>query len=248
MPHPTIYQRDIEAYGRFTASQIQRLVVPVDAGFRQALRAITARLDAATEALREARQRAAAAAVAAPAPRASRRGRVDPVAAARDLMRRLVEHAASRPGGAALARDVLQGQTLAAVLRGRPAKLADALAHALEVIEQHRRRLPDHDAWAAELRRSREALEPLLRSVRKTRLARRTMTPEVKAARDAWLNTYGAAKLLVECVLRLHGKVSLMPEIFDDLADATRARASTAPAPSSPAPAPRSPADAPAPS
>ena len=60
-------------------------------------------------------------------------------------------------------------------------------------------------------------------SVRKTRLARRTMTPEVKAARAEWLNIYGAAKLLVECVLRLHGKVSLMPQIFDDLADASRA-------------------------
>ncbi|WP_437736673.1 hypothetical protein [Sorangium sp. So ce1335] len=238
MPHPTIYQRDIEAYGRFTSSQIQRLVVPVDAGFRQALRAVVTRLDAATGALIEARRRAAAAAVAAPAPRASRRGRADPVAGARDLMRRLVEHAASRPGGVALARDLLQGRTLATVLRGRPAKLAAALTHALEVIEQDRRRLPDREAWAAELQRSREALEPLLRSVRKTRLARRTMTPEVKAARDAWITTYGAAKLLVECVLRLHGKVSLMPEIFDDLADATRARGATALAPGSPADAP----------
>ncbi|MGK3995274.1 hypothetical protein [Sorangium sp. So ce1024] len=238
MSHPTIYQRDIEAYGRFSASQIQRLVVPVDAGFKQALRAITARLDAATKALLEAKRKAVAAAVATPAPRASRRGRPDPVAAARDLMRRLVELAASRPGGVALAREILKGQTLATVLRGRPAKLADALAHALEVIEQHGRRLPDHDAWAAELQRSREAIEPLLRSVRKTRLARRTMTPEVKAARDEWLNTYAAAKLLVEGVLRLHGKASLMPEIFDDLAPATRASRSTAPAPGAPADAP----------
>ncbi|WP_437691973.1 hypothetical protein [Sorangium sp. So ce176] len=242
MSHPTIYQRDIPEYGRFTASQIQQLVVPVDAGFRQALRAITARLDAATEALREAKLKAIAAAVAPPAPRASKKGQVDPVAAARDLMRRLVEHAASRPRGVALARSLLQGQTLATVLRRRPAALAAALKRALEVVEQNKRRLPDHEAWAAELQRCREALEPLLRSVRKRRLARRAITPEVKAARDAWLNVYGAAKLLVESVLRLHGKASLMPEIFDDLADATRVASRSTP------PAPRSPADAPAPS
>ncbi|WP_437625898.1 hypothetical protein [Sorangium sp. So ce1151] len=241
MSHPYIYQRDIEVYGRFTASQIQELVVPVDAGFKQALRAVAARLDAATDALREATLNATAAAVATSAPGAATKGRVDPVAAGRELMRRLVEHAAARPGGVALARDLLQGQTLTTVLRRRPAKLAAAMAHALEVIEQHRRLLPEHEAWAAEIERARDALEPLTRSVRKSRLARRTMTPEVKAARDEWLNVYGAAKLLVECVLRLHGKVSLMPEIFDDLPKATRA----AVAPINPAP--RSPADVTAP-
>ncbi|WP_437817911.1 hypothetical protein [Sorangium sp. So ce1078] len=217
-----IYQRDIQAYGRFAASQIRTLVLPVDAGFQQALRAITARLDAATEALRNATLEATAAAVAAPASSASRRHRADPAAMGRDLLRRLVEHAAPRPGGVALARDILQGQSLATVLRRRPARLAAALAHAVEVLEQRKRQLPEHEAWVAELKRSRDALEPLLRSVRKTRLARRTMTPEVKAARAEWLNVYGAAKLLVECVLRLHGKASLMPQIFDDLADAPR--------------------------
>ncbi|WP_437290380.1 hypothetical protein [Sorangium sp. So ce406] len=242
MSDPTIYQRDIQEYGRFTASQIQRLVVPVDAGFKQALRAVTARLVAATAALGEAKRDAIAAAVAPPAPRALKRGQVDPVAAARDLMRRLVEHAASRPGGVALARSLLQGQTLATVLRRRPAELAAALTHALEAVEQNERRLPDHEAWAAELQRSREALEPLLRNVRKRRLARRAITPEMKAARDEWLTIYGAAKLLVESVLRLHGKVSLMPEIFEDLADATRVVTRSTP------PAPRSPTDAPAPS
>lgn len=217
-----IYQRDIQAYGRFTASQIRKLVLPVDAGFQQALRAITARLDAATEGLHKAMLEATAAAVTGSASSTSTRGQADPVAEGRDLLRRLVEHAAPRPGGVALARDILQGETLATVLRRRPAKLAAALAHAVEVIEQRHRQLPEHEAWSAELKRSRDALEPLIRSVRKTRLALRTMTPEVKAARAEWLNLYGAAKLLVECVLRLHGKVSLMPQIFDDLADASR--------------------------
>ncbi|WP_437329240.1 hypothetical protein [Sorangium sp. So ce381] len=227
MPDPYIYQRDIETYGRLTASQIRKLVLPVDAGFGSALRTVTARLDAATEALRKATLDATAAPVPPSASRGSRGGRANPVAAGRGLLRRLVEHAASRPNGAALARGLLRGQTLATVLRRRPAALAAALTHAIEVLEQHEGQLPEREAWTADLERSRDALEPLIRSVRKTRLARRTMTPEMKAARDEWITTYGAAKLLVECVLRLHGKTSLMPEIFGDLPRAPRAAAGT---------------------
>ncbi|XXX80529.1 hypothetical protein WMF30_17350 [Sorangium sp. So ce134] len=237
MSNSYIYQRDIQAYGRFTASQIRRLVLPIDAGFQQALRAVAARLDAATEASRKAILEAAAAAVAAPASSASRKRQADPVARGRDVLRRLVEHAAARPGGVALARDLLQGQSLATVLRRRPATLATALDHAIEVLGQRKRQLPGHEAWVAELKRSRDALEPLVRSVRKTRVALRTITPEMKAARADWLNVYGAAKLLVECVLRLHGKVSLMPQIFDDLAGA--GRVSGEPANPAQGPAPR---------
>ncbi|WP_437592699.1 hypothetical protein [Sorangium sp. So ce1000] len=217
MPDPYIYQRDIQTYGRFTASQIQKLVLPVDAGFGTALRTVTARLDAATEALRKATLSATAAPVPPSASRGSRGGRTNPVVVGRGLLRRLVEDAASRPNGVALAREILQGQTLATALRLRPAALAAALTRAIEVVERHKGQLPEHEAWTADLERSRDALDPLIRSVRKTRLARRTMTPAMKAARDEWLTTYGAAKLLVECVLRLHGKTSLMPEIFGDL-------------------------------
>jgi hypothetical protein len=233
-----IYRRDIETYGRFTASQIQRLVLPVDAGFGKALRTVTARLDAATEALRKAMLSATAAPVPTGATRGSRSGRANPVEVGRALLRRLVEQAASRPNGVALARDLLQGQTLATVLRRRPAALAAAMTHAIEVVEQHKGQLPEHEAWAADLERSRDALEPLIKSVRKTRLARRTMTPEVKAARDEWITTYGAAKLLVECVLRLHGKTSLMPEIFGDLPRAPRIAAVPSAARRPPASAP----------
>ncbi|WP_437680582.1 hypothetical protein [Sorangium sp. So ce131] len=214
-----IYQRDIPVFGRSAASQIRKLVLPMDAGFRQALRTMTARLDAATAAVGEAMRNAAAAPPRAPASGRSSKGQHAPVATGRDLMRRLLTYAASRPSGAAVARDILQGQTLAAVLRRRPAELIEVMTQALEALERHKRRLPEHAEWTTAIERSRDALEPLTRSVRKSRLARRAMTPEVKAARDEWLTIYRAAKLLVECVLRLHGKVSLMPQIFDDLAD-----------------------------
>ncbi|AUX41467.1 hypothetical protein SOCE26_028800 [Sorangium cellulosum] len=235
-----IYQRDIPVLGRSAASQIRKLVLPMDAGFKQALRAMAARLDAATAAVGEATLKAAAAPPLTAAPRRSRQGQSDPVATGRDLMRRLVACAASRPSGAALARDLLQGQTLATVLRRRPAKLIEGMTHALEALERHKHRLLEHAAWMTELERSRDALEPLIRSVRKSRLARRAMTPEMKAARAEWLTTYHAAKLLVECVLRLHGKASLMPQIFDDLADEHHVSTPVDPEPTSQTSAPAS--------
>lgn len=49
------------------------------------------------------------------------------------------------------------------------------------------------------------------------------MTPEAQAARAEWLKVYGAAKLVVEAALRLHDKLALLPEVFDDLAEVHRA-------------------------
>lgn len=218
MSDATIYQRDIEAFGRFTAARIRELVVPLDADFKPSLRAMAARLEAATEAVLEATRKADAARAAPATPGRARRRKVDPVAVGRDVMRRLVQHAGARPGGAALTRDLLRQNTLATVLR-RPAELVATMTHALEVLEQQRRRLPDHEAWTAEIERARDAIAPLAKTVRARRLERRTPTPEMQAARAAWLEVYGAAKLLVQCVLRLHGKLSLMPEIFGDLAE-----------------------------
>lgn len=214
-----IDQYETQAYGPFAVSQIEEIVLPLDPAFKKSLAAVAARLTAATEAMGAAMRKAGALETTTYKAGASAGGCADPLAAGRDVMRRLVKYAESRPSGSALAAKILQNQSLSTVLRRRPAKLVGAMTHALGVLEQHKRELPEHKAWAADLKAARDALDALTKSVRKTRLARRAMTPEVRAARAEWLKVYGAAKLLVECVLRLHDKVHLMPEIFDDLAE-----------------------------
>lgn len=217
-----IDQYETQAYGPFAVSQIEELVLPLDADFKKPLAAVARRLAAATEAMGAAMRKAGALEATTFKSGASAGAHADPLAAGRDVMRRLVKYAESRPSGSALAAKILQNQTLTTVLRRRPAKLVGSMTHALGVIEQHKRELPEHKAWAADLKAVRDALDALTKSVRKTRLARRAMTPEVRAARAEWLKVYGAAKLLVECVLRLHDKVHLMPEVFDDLAEVHR--------------------------
>ena len=57
------------------------------------------------------------------------------------------------------------------------------------------------------------------------------MTPEVEQARTRWLQVYGAAKSVVEGVLRLQGRLDLMPHIFYDLAVTGSIRVTEVPPP-----------------
>ena len=144
----------------------------------------------------------------------------------------------SRPDGKAIAAKMLAGQALSTVTRRRPAKLVGALGHAADVVKAHAAALPEAAAWEAELRASQAAIDALDKSVRKSRLDKRALTPEVQPARADWLVVYGAAELVVEGVLRQHGKTAMMPEIFDDLAEVHRVPGVTdGPAPDAPKPA-----------
>jgi hypothetical protein len=206
-------------YGDFAAAQLVALVKGLDPDFDKPVEKMAKRLAAATEAMRAALKKSGDVEVTTYAGAA---GDGDPVASARDVLKRAVRYAESRPQGDAVASAMLQGETLGTVLRRRPAKLIASLDHAIGAVEQHKKKLPEHQHWAAELTQARDALDKLDKAVRKSRVERRAMTPEVQAARAEWLKVYGAAKLLAECVLRLADKAQHMPEVFDDLAEVHR--------------------------
>jgi hypothetical protein len=133
-----------------------------------------------------------------------------------------------------------------AVQRLRPAKLVSALDHALGAVAQHQAKLPEHQEWTVEMTKARDDLAALDQAVRRSRVERRGMTPEVQAARERWLTVYGAAKLFCESVLRQLDKEQLMREVFDDLAEIHRVPGVTdEDKPATPPPAPATPAAAP---
>ncbi|MSP63010.1 MAG: hypothetical protein EXR72_22275 [Myxococcales bacterium] len=68
-----------------------------------------------------------------------------------------------------------------------------------------------------------------MHKVDKARTDRRLMTPELAAARVSWLQTYAAVKCGVESVLRLSGRIDLMPEVFYDLAVPSSTKVTKAP-------------------
>lgn len=216
MSDPYIDQYETLAYGPFAAQQIVSLVVGLDSPFDAALAEGASRITAATLAMDLALKKSGQAEVTT---YQSQDPSDDPLAQARDVIGRVVKYAESRPKGAELAKQILNGSRLSTVQRRRPVKLLGALSHAIATVTQEQAKLAEAPAFLAELTAAKVALEALDQSVRGSRLARRQMTPEVAACRATWLTHYTAAKRLVEAVLRYQGRLELMREVFDDLAE-----------------------------
>jgi hypothetical protein len=220
MADPYIDNLETLSYGPFAVEQIKALVLSLDPDFTHALHIASSRLTAATEAMRAtlAKTGELDAVTYKPA-----EGAPDPLAQGRATLRRFVSYAESREEGEAIVRDVLAGESLGTVVRRRPVKLAGALGHAVDAIAKHGASLPERDHWSAALYAAKAKIDALNTSVRQSRNERRVATPEIAAARAGWLKAYGAAKLIVEAVLRYQDKSALLPEIFDDLAEVHRA-------------------------
>ncbi len=214
-----IDQFEAMGYGNFAVSQIRSVVVGLEKNYDKALQHSATKLKSATGVLAKAVEKAGGQALVTFTGAAEGD---DPIGRAKDLLTRCVRYAQSRTGGDAIASKMLGGQALTTVKRRRPAKLVAVLDQAIKTIQAHKASLDEYKSWLAELTAARDAVSALDAEVRKTRAARREMTPEVQAARANWLKAYGAAKLLVEAVLREKDKLAMMPDVFDDLAEVHR--------------------------
>jgi hypothetical protein len=119
---------------------------------------VTSKLTAATQGVSAALEKAGAVNVTTFKPKS---GAADPVAAARDVLRRAAKYAESRPGGEAIASAILGRETLSTILRRRPAKLVGSLNTALSAIAKHKSKLPEHKAWTEEIAAARDTLDAL---------------------------------------------------------------------------------------
>ncbi|MRG95541.1 hypothetical protein [Polyangium spumosum] len=225
-----IDQYETIAYGGFAVSQILALVVGLDPELDPMIKVAATRLASETDAMKAALEKAGAIEIV------TYESKADVVAAGRTLLRRLVRYAESRPNGDAIANDILQGETLTTILRRRPVKLAAALNHASTAVEKYKASLPEHATWSADLLVVRDALSSLNEGVRRARIDRHQMTPEVASARASWLRRYTATKSIIEGVLRPLDRVSMMPEIFDDLAEQQRTKPVIVDEPTQPSP------------
>jgi hypothetical protein len=231
-----IDQQETLGYGAFAVKQIKALVVGVDPEFDDALHLVATRLGKVTKAMEKALEKAGTLESTTFSGAAS--AGKDPIATARELLGKLVKYAESRDDGEAIASDILGRETLTTIKRRRPSKLLHALENASRGVDKHKAALPEHAKWAADLSGAHSDLATLDSAVRTSRQARRAMTPEVAVARLKWLKVYGAAKLIVEGVLKLADLTDRMPDVFDDLAEVHRVAGVSDDAPAEPAGAP----------
>lgn len=225
-----IDQYETLAYGGFAVSQILALVIGLDPELDPMVQISATRLASETAAMEATLAKSGALDMV------TYQAKSDVVASSRALLRRLVRYAESRPNGEAIVGDLLQGENLSTVLRRRPVKLAAALDHAISAVEKHKASLPEHAIWSADLHAARAALGSLNEGVRRARIDRHQMTPEIAAARASWLRRYAATKSIIEGVLRPLDRLSMMPEIFDDLAETQRTQSTIVDEPTLPSP------------
>ena len=216
------------AFGRFTAAQIQTLLLGLDVELDPALKLVANRVSSASDALELAMIRSGMPEFLlhrAPA------GQPDPLREARDALRGVVHDAETARDGFMFASRLLQGESLSTALRRTPGKLLARMDHARREIDEAKATFVAHAHWSGVLDRARHALIAFDAKVRAERAERRGIPSEVFSAWQTWQRTYAAAKHIVIGTLAGCEQLALVREVFDDLADETEARLSQLPPP-----------------
>lgn len=214
------------AFGRFTAAQIQTLLLGLDVELDPTLKLVATRVSTANDALEIAMTRSKTPEILLHRAVA---GQPDPLREARDALRGVVHDAETGRDGFMLASRLLQGESLSTALRRTPTKLLTRLDHARMIAEESKNILRSHEHWINVLDRSSSALAAFDTKVHAARAERRGIPSDVYAAWQPWQRTYAAAKHIVIGVLAGCDQIVLIREVFDDLADEMEARLSQLP-------------------
>ena len=153
------------------------------------------------------------------------------------LLGRFSRHLDAQPRGSVDRRSFFpEDGTAAGVGRSAPRVLL-ALGRIQTQLKASGCELRDRDEWRKEVGELAQTLAPLVEHSHSARTERAAITPELEAQRQAWLQTYLAAKCGVECVLRLSGAMHLLSAVFHDLAVPGSAKITEPPPPVPPEPA-----------
>lgn len=105
-----------------------------------------------------------------------------------------------------------------------------AVTHVANRLADSHAGIRDRVHWHKEFDDMMKALAPAVEFSNDAHADRRSITPEVEAARQAWLNSYISAKCLVEAVLRQLGQLEQLSVIFYDLRVSAGAKVTELPA------------------
>lgn len=120
------------------------------------------------------------------------------------------------------------GTVPSVVANRRITKVAGQLKQMVDALAPHAKgkdAVQGAAGWLEELRGALSIAVEQRDALRAGQIAQTQLGPEIERARLEWLSTYTANKRLVEGILRHEGAESLMPLIFDDLAEVQRSTA-----------------------
>jgi hypothetical protein len=209
-----IDQDETQIYGPYASKRIRALIGLI-AAFDAGLAHLADEIDAATAAVKEAvtsaRDKDAEL-------RDGVQKKIPALAQSLDLLGRFSKHLNAHPAGAVDRKVFFTADgTVGGIGRSAPRVLL-AITHITGKLDPaNKPAVNSADTWHQDFSIMMNALGPVVERADDARTDRRGVTPEVEAARQAWLQVYVAARAGVECVLRLTGKLDQLSNIFYDL-------------------------------
>jgi hypothetical protein len=225
-------------YGPYAARKIKAVALGLHPKFDPALTYLADEIMDATQAMDRALQSARR---TDSSHRAGVKDKQPALAQARDVLRRLGRHLDAHKAGTIDKKRFFPSGSLTENGTSAPRVLL-LLGHLTTELAMKDCGVSDAKTWHKEISEAAGELSPVIAHADSARTIRRGQTAELEQARTAWLQVYLAARCAVESVLRITGKLHLLPAIFYDLAVPGDTKLTTPP----PEPVPPEPAVAPA--
>ncbi|HVY46465.1 MAG TPA: hypothetical protein VHB21_11330, partial [Minicystis sp.] len=237
-----IDQDETQIYGPHAARYLRSHVVGLVPKCDDAIKYFADEIDHATEAVGA---QIAAARAAESGVRKHAREKRSPLDSALSLLGRFSTHLDThKDDGAFDRKDFFVKDGTAKGVGKAGGRVLVALTHIQGELAKKTCKVDNKSKWLAEFQDAAAELAPALEHAATATTDRRSLTPEVEAARTAWLVAYKSAKDVATGVLRAAGRLDLLNAIFYDLVVPSGAKVAAIP-PVPPAPAP-APPDAPA--
>jgi hypothetical protein len=220
-------------YGAHASMRIRSHVKGLIKAFDPALEYMAAHLDAASKAVADA---VASAREAEGDVRHATKAKAPALSEGIALLGRFSNHLDGHKDGVVDRKDYFVTDGTAGGVGKSAVAVLSALTHLSVALKKKGSPVRDASGWQKEVQDAMKALAPIVAHAEDAKTSRPDATPEVEAARTAWLQLYQSSKCSVESVLRLTGKMHLMTWIFHDLAVPGGTKVTTIPDAPPPAP------------
>ncbi|MDC3952754.1 hypothetical protein [Polyangium jinanense] len=214
MADKNIDQDETQFYGPYASKKIRTRLVGQIPAFDSALNYIADRLDDTTHAVK------AAVDAAREKDAARRKGTQDKrplLKQARRLLGQFSKHLGAHDAGIVDRKVFFVRDGTATGVGNAAHDVLLAVTHITTKLADPKVTVRDAAHWHGQFDSMMKTLSPVVAYAQDVQVDRQSITPEVEAARQAWLNRYLAARSLVEGVLRELGRLEQLSLFFYDL-------------------------------
>lgn len=231
-----IDQDETQIYGPYAKQKIVSVVIPLaPEEFKPALHKLAAELESSTQSMGQILEQSRGARLQVQDGSAQKATVME---LASSTLSRFSKHLDTHKAGVLNRRAFFPEDGTASGVGRTPVRYQLALSRISTLLADAKSPVENREKWLGEITATMQAMQPVLAYSESAHVGRAAATPQVEAARTAWLKTYGAAKLVVEGVLTLSGHLHLLTQVFYDLALPGSTKVTEPPPETTPGPTP----------